>query len=135
MKVFFSKLDNGDWICYDYNNTTGDLFVDPLYIEKLFDQVKHPSSVIRGGATGQWVTIMQDITYDLLGFGLVTMNTHITVVDGEIREARILGGGYAGGDEIARSKTCFVMDLTAMPDFEPYQYPETGEDNDASSGS
>lgn len=121
--IYFSRLDNGDWICYDKDNTTGDLYVDPNKIDLLFDLAKGTGGVWIDNAAGTWKTIFQYVDHPIPGFGKMDLNIYVGVFNGEIIRCTIRTGHE--DEEIATFDDSFVLKLNSLPAFEPYQYPDS----------
>lgn len=122
MNVHFQKLDNGDWVCYDYMNTTGDLFVDPEKID-LLKALLPPAQNL-----GTWYAYdMQQEVY-VNGFGRIKVKARLRIeTNGVIKSFSLM----TPNEEMIGSFTTFVLDLEALPAFEEYVYPDVNGEADA----
>lgn len=121
MKVYFYKLDNGDWICCDEQCSTGDLWVDPAKINLL--EVMLSSHGLDANPEIRYLYHDQKIHLD--GFGSVNVRLSLYIVKGIIRYVKIYKQG--GGLELATFTERFILDLPELPAFEPYLYPDSSD--------
>lgn len=125
MKVFFTKLPNGDWICYDRFNEGGDRFVDPAKIQILVDAMKESGGSVWGNDPNNVnITLFQWTTHQLEGFGDIKHNVYIDITNGVINGCTIRAGHE--GEEIAEFDTRFALELNELPAFDIYNWPEDG---------
>lgn len=129
MKVFFTKLPNGDWICYDRFNEGGDRFVDPAKIQILVDAFKGiGGSVWANNRDGDDITLFQWVDHELEGFGKIYHNVYINIINGVIKGCNIRAGHE--GEEIAEFETRFALELNELPAFDLYTYTDVGAPDD-----
>lgn len=121
MRVFFTKLPNGDWVCYDRYNEGGDRFVDPAKIQVLVEAFKEiGGSVWANNRDGNDITLFQWVDHELEGFGKIYHNVYVNIINGVIKGCTIRAGHE--GEEIAEFADRFALELIELPEFDIYQY-------------
>lgn len=120
MKVYFSKLDNGDWICYDEHNTTGDLFVDPAKIKLLQEKLGPIYDTAINNSINQVIEFAMDV--DLPHFGQISVLCELWFHRNNICNLKFIGD--ISDDPIGEFHKQFVLNLDALPAFDPYPYPK-----------
>jgi len=123
MKVYFSKLDNGDWICYDELNTTGDLFVDPTKIKLLQEKLGRVYDTAIQNSVNQLVEFTMSV--DIPHFGQMHVNCELWFHNNRICNLKFIN--EPGEEPIGEFHKQFVLDLDGLPAFECYPYPEVEE--------
>ncbi len=127
MKIFFTKLTNGDWICYDSHNHGGDRFVDPAKIQILFDLVEASGGqVIRHNDDLQAFTLHQEATIKLDGFGPIRQRNYVYCVDGIIQSCIVRTHCQDGN--IGEFNSSFVLELNDLPAFDFYKWSDDDDE-------
>lgn len=122
MKVYFSKLDNGDWICYDEMNTTGDLYVDPTKIKLLQEKLGRVYDTAIDNSVNQLVEF--SMVVDIQHFGKINVPCELWFHNNNICNLRFVNDTEPFAEPIGEFNKQFVLELDALPAFEPYIYPE-----------
>lgn len=124
MKVHFLRMgDTQDWICYDQENTTGDLYVDPLKIDLLTDLL-YPCTVTfpAPGERHYNIKTKTHIPY----FGDLDVRYRLNIENNNILNVEMsLDGKFeSSAFQVLVTDRAFTLDLPKLPAFERYQYPD-----------
>lgn len=124
MQVYFSRLEDGNWICYDELNTTGDLFVDPAKIELL---TKHAKLNVPHSSMSCSVF---DTELKAIGFNPIKCDLTILICpDGTFNNVMLHN---KEGKIIATDLSSFMVHIPELPKFAPYPYPDNEESDEGS---
>lgn len=122
MKVYFNKLKNGDWICYDSENTTGDLFVDPAKIKLLQDKLP---GCLYDTAINNSINQVIDfpMSVDIQYFGQIQVHCELWFHNNNICNLKFVNELDPTEEPIGEFPNKFVLELDSLPAFDPYPYP------------